>query len=205
MQHYLDLARPYLDQYGYWAIFGVVIVESFGIPAPGQAIIMAGALLASQGDFHIAPLLLTAWLAAVIGDNIGYGIGRFGGKRLVLRYGHYIGIREDHLARVEHFFDRFGGGIVITARFVDLLRQLNGVIAGLSGMQWWRFFAFNALGAALWVGVWGMGVYYLGHHMEGALILFKRFEPYLIGTVLAAIAALLFYLYRHKSDQKNPP
>ncbi|MDZ4264052.1 MAG: DedA family protein, partial [Pseudomonadota bacterium] len=61
MQHYLDLARPYLDQYGYWAIFGVVMVESFGIPAPGQAFIMTGALLASQGDFHIAPLLLTAW------------------------------------------------------------------------------------------------------------------------------------------------
>lgn len=201
MEHYLNVARPYLDHYGYWAVFAVVMVESFGIPAPGQTIIMAGALLASQGEFHIAAVLLTAWLAAVIGDNIGYGIGRFGGRRLVLHHGRYVGIRTRHLTRVEHFFDRFGGAVVVMARFVDVLRQLNGVVAGTSGMRWWRFLLFNALGAALWVNLWGLGVYYLGQHMNSVIAVFKRYEPYLIGVGVVAFAALLLYLFARKSDQ----
>ena len=198
MEHYLAVARPYLDHYGYWAVFIVVLVESFGVPAPGQTLIMAGALLASRGDFHIAALLATAWAAAVIGDNIGYALGRAGGRRLILRHGRYVGIRRQHLARVERFFDRFGGVVVIAARFVDVLRQLNGIVAGTSGMRWWRFLVFNAVGAGLWVGLWGLGVYYLGHHMAHVAAVFKHVEPYLIGAGVAAVAALLIYLFARK-------
>ena len=136
LQQYLDIARPYLDQYGYWAVFGLVAVESFGIPAPGQSIIMAAALLASQGELHIVALLLSAWGAAVLGDNIGYGIGRYGGRRLILHHGRHVGLRAQHLEKVERFFAHYGGGIVVAARFFDVLRQLNGVVTGLSGMPW---------------------------------------------------------------------
>jgi len=195
IHHYLAIAAPYIERYGYAAVFGGVMVESFGIPAPGQSLVMAGALLAAQGEMHIALLLLTAWSAAVIGDNIGYAIGHFGGRRLVLRHGRYVGVRADHLERVEHFFARYGGGIVVVARFFEVLRQLNGVIAGTAGMPWWRFLVFNAAGAALWVGLWGMGVFYLGRHMEQVLGVFKRFEPYVVAIGVLALVGLAVFLF----------
>jgi membrane protein DedA with SNARE-associated domain len=196
IHHYLDIAAPYIERYGYTAVFAGVMVESFGIPAPGQSLVMAGALLASQGEMHIAVLLLTAWSAAVIGDNIGYAIGHFGGRRLVLRHGRYVGVRADHLQRVERFFEHYGGGIVVAARFFEILRQFNGVIAGTVGMPWWRFLAFNATGAALWVGLWGLGVFYLGRHMEQVLSVFKRFEPYVVAVGVLALIGLVVFLFR---------
>jgi membrane protein DedA with SNARE-associated domain len=201
LQHYLDIARPYLDQYGYWAVFGLVMVESFGVPAPGQSILMAGALLASHGNLHIELLLLCAWSAAIVGDNIGYSIGRYGGRKLVLQHGRHLGLRAQHLQRVEQFFAHYGGGIIIAARFFDLLRQLNGIVAGLSKMPWPHFLFFNTLGATLWVGLWGGGVYFLGHHMDRPLVLFKRLEPYVIGAGLLALAILLVYLFRNHNDE----
>lgn len=196
LQHYLDIAQPYLQHYGYAAVFGVVVVEGFGIPAPGQTLIIAGAFLASEGQMNIALLSIVAWSAAVIGDNIGFAIGHFGGRRLVLRKGRYIGVSESHLQKVERFFGRWGGGLVILARFVDVLRQLNGVVAGIGGMSWWRFLLFNAIGAALWVGTWGVGVYYLGGHMEQVLVWFASVEPYLIAMGVIALLTVIVYLVR---------
>ncbi len=196
LTHYLDLASPYLHQYGYFAVFGMVLVEGFGMPAPGQTMIIAGGLLAARGDMHIAVLVMVAWTAAVLGDNIGYAIGRYGGRKLVLRHGGRAGLRAAHLEHVERFFARYGGGIVIVARFLEVLRQLNGVVAGFGGMSWSRFLVFNALGAALWVGVWGYGVYRLGQHMEQVLVWLKLIEPYLIGVGVFAVFGLLVYLLR---------
>lgn len=203
-QHYLDIAQPYLQHYGYLAVFAMVVVEGFGIPAPGQTLIIAGALLSTKGDMHIALLTIVAWSAAVIGDNIGFAIGHFGGRRLVLRKGRYIGVSESHLKKVEKFFGRWGGGLVVAARFIDVLRQLNGVVAGIAGMPWWRFLLFNATGAALWVGVWGVGVYYLGRHMEQSAMWFSRVEPYLIAVGVIALLFVIFYLVRRSKADSKP-
>ena len=86
--------EPYLHQYGYSALFVAILLEDFGMPVPGETLLIASALLTSQGEMHLVPLLLTACVAAVTGDNIGYAIGRFGGRKLVLRYGHYVLISE---------------------------------------------------------------------------------------------------------------
>lgn len=193
--HYLEIAAPYIERYGYMAVLAGVMVESFGIPAPGQSLVISGALLASQGEMNIAVLLLTAWSAAVIGDNIGYAIGHFGGRRLVLRHGRYVGVRADHLDRVEQFFQRYGGIVVVVARFFEILRQLNGVVAGTVGMTWWRFLAFNALGATLWVGLWGWGVFYLGRHMEQVHTAFRRLEPYVVAAGVLALVVVVVYLF----------
>ena len=195
LQHALESAQPYLNEYGYIAIFVAVTVEGFGIPAPGQTLMEAGAVLAARGQMNLAGVLFTAWVAAVIGDNIGYAIGHFGGRRLVLHHGRHFGVREDHLRKVERFFDRYGGGIVAVARFFEVLRQLNGVIAGTSGMHWWRFLFYNALGAALWVGVWGAGAYYLGRKLEAVVDFFQRYEPYVITAGVAGAVVLLVYLF----------
>lgn len=162
LEHYLALAKPLLDQYGYWAVFVSILVEGFGIPAPGQTLMLAAAILAGRGELHIAAVLAIAWSAAVLGDNLGYALGRWGGRRLLLR----IPFMERHLTAVERFFQHYGGGMVIGARFVEGLRQLNGLVAGSMGMAWWRFLSFNAIGAALWVGVWAGGVYVLGEHFS---------------------------------------
>lgn len=202
MQHYLALAGPYLEHYGYFAVFFTVLLESFGIPLPGQTVIIAGGLLAAKGEMHIVPLVLIAWGAAVAGDNIGYAIGRFGGRRLIVHHGGRIGLREAHLQRVERVFARYGGGIVVAARFFDVLRQLNGVVAGLSGMRWLLFFLFNALGATLWVGAWGVGAYVLGQHMAVALAVFHHYAPYVIGVSLVGVVVLLAYLFRFQRRRR---
>ena len=88
MSDLLTTVKPYLDHYGYWALFGAILLENFGLPVPGESLLITSALLASQGEMHLVPLLLIACVAAVTGDNIGYAIGRFGGRKLVLRYGH---------------------------------------------------------------------------------------------------------------------
>ncbi|MEQ1667556.1 MAG: DedA family protein [Sulfuriferula sp.] len=194
LHQYLTLAEPYLERYGYAAVFMGILVEDFALPAPGESLLIAAAFLAAQGKLHIAPLLLLAWLGAVLGDNIGYLIGRFGGRVVVLRAGRYLGLNVAHLTRVEYFFARYGGWLVAFARFVAVLRQLNGIVAGLARMPWWRFLAFNALGAALWVGVWGMGAYYLGKRIAQPLLLLKQLEPYALAAGLIAIVAVVIYV-----------
>lgn len=191
LQQILQQAGPWLDSYGYAALFAVVFIEGFGIPAPGETMIIASGLLAYEGKVHILPVLLVAWAAAVAGDNLGFAIGHLGGRRLVLRFGSHVGVHAPGLQRVERFFDRYGGPVIALARFVDGPRQLNGLVAGSSGMRWWRFLAFNAIGAALWVGVWGGGVYLAGHRIEAALGSFKRVEQLFVILLLAAVVAFL--------------
>ena len=97
-------------------------------------------------------VVLLGFLGAVVGDNIGFALGRFGGRKLIERWGRYILLTPERLDRATAFFERHGGKVIVIARFVEGLRQANGIIAGTTGMHWARFLAFNALGAALWVG-----------------------------------------------------
>jgi membrane protein DedA with SNARE-associated domain len=101
-------------------------------------------------------------MGAVAGDNIGYAIGRFGGCRVVLRYGRYVLISRERLTYTATFFRKHGGAMVAVARFFVVLRQLNGIVAGIAEMPWWHFLFYNALGAVLWVGFWGTLAYELG-------------------------------------------
>lgn len=199
LEHALHAAEPFIERYGYLGIFGAVFVEGFGAPAPGQTMIIAGSLLAADGELDLALVLGLSWAAAVLGDNVGYAIGHFGGHKLLLRYGKRVGLRADRLARVEAIFDERGGWIVMVARFFDVLRQLNGIVAGSTGMHWWRFVMFNAIGAALWVGVWGFGSYRLGRHISAVLNIFKRFEPFAISIGIAGLVALVVYLSRRNA------
>jgi membrane protein DedA with SNARE-associated domain len=201
LDHYLQLAEPYLDRYGLSALFATVFVEGFGVPAPGQTLMIAAALLAAHGQLSITVVLVLAWVAAVLGDNLGYIIGRTGGHRLALR----LGVRRSHLERVHGFFTRYGGGIVVVARFVDGLRQLNGVVAGTAEMPWWRFFAYNALGAGLWVGLWGYGAYRLGRHVGVLLSAFQRFEPWIAAAGVVGVLVLLVYLLRGRGREAERP
>ena len=191
--------KPYLDHYGYWALFGAILLEDFGMPVPGETLLIAGALLASRGKMHIVPLLVTACIAAVTGDNMGYAIGRFGGRRLVFRYGRYVLITEERLRKAEGFFGRYGGAVVVMARFLAVLRQLNGIVAGTVKMSWYRFLLYNMLGAALWVTFWGMLFYELGESASSFGAGFNSLQFFLLGGLVAAILALtIHWLHRRR-------
>ncbi len=183
--------RAFLEHYGYGAVFLTILMESFGVPLPGETILITGALEAANGRLRIVPLLLFAWLAAVIGDNIGYAIGRFGGRRLALRYGRFVRLTPERLQETETRFRRLGPFVVVFARFVEVLRQLNGILAGIAGMHWLRFLLFNAIGGALWVGFWGTLFYRVGRHSRQIVRLFKRYELPALAILALAVAGFL--------------
>lgn len=165
----MEHVRHFVTDYGYLAVFLGIFFEDFGLPTPGETMLIAGAILASHGSLNIMWLLPIAWMAAVAGDSIGYAIGAFGGNKLLTRYGAKIGITEERLQKVEAFFARYGDVVVVFARFFVILRQFNGIAAGTLEMPWPRFFLYNAIGAALWVGCWGGATYWLGRRFFEAL------------------------------------
>ena len=128
-------------------------VEGMLIPAPGQTLLIAAAIDAVHGGLSIVALVALALLAAVLGNSIGYLIGRIGGRPLLKK----LPISEARLDRVDALFRRHGGWFILAARFFDGSRQLNGVMAGMLEMPWWRFSFWNLLGALIWVAVWGLG------------------------------------------------
>ncbi len=179
-----------LDHYGYLAVAGFVLLEDFGVPLPGETILILGAVYAGTGRLSVWLVALIAVLAAIVGDNIGYAIGHFGGRPLVERFGRYILLTPERVQKATDFFARHGGKVVAIARFVEGLRQANGIIAGISGMHWRRFLAFNALGAALWVAVWTSVGYFSGSHIDTIYNDVTRYDTYFaiaVGIVLAAL------------------
>jgi membrane protein DedA with SNARE-associated domain len=196
---FLASLAPVLNQYGYLAVGGLIMLEDFGIPLPGETILIAAAVYAGAGRLNIVIVGLVAVLAAVIGDNIGYLIGHFGGRALVLRYGKYVLLTSERLDKAEGFFARNGGKVVVFARFIEGLRQANGIVAGTVRMPWRRFLAFNALGAVLWVGVWASAGYLAGNHIQVIYTQVTRYSLYLlIALVVLALALVARALIRRR-------
>jgi membrane protein DedA with SNARE-associated domain len=194
---FLHSVAPILDRWGYLAVAGVIGVESFGIPAPGQTIMVAAAIYAGAGRLNVFGVAAIAFLAAVLGDNIGYWIGVRGGRAVVHRFGKYIFITPERLERAEKFFARRGNRIVVIARFIDGLRQLNGVIAGITAMPWRTFLLYNAIGAALWVGWWTTISYLLGTHLVEIIEHAHKYKFWAIGAVVIAIGVYIWLHMRH--------
>lgn len=193
---------PLLGHYGYWAVGAVVLVEDFGVPAPGETILLAAGVYAGAGRLSIVAVAVIAFTAAVVGDNIGYLIGRSGGRAFVHRWGRYVFLTPNRFAAAEAFFGRHGGKIVTVARFIEGLRQANGIIAGTTGMRWRRFLAFNALGAALWVGLWATLAYLVGDHITAVYDEIRRYQLYVVAAFAALLAALVV---RHLVRRRREP
>jgi len=199
--HHLE---PVLDHYGYLAVAGFVLLEDFGVPVPGETILILGAVYAGTGRLNIVAVGVIATVAAIVGDNIGFALGHFGGRPLIERFGRYVFLTPERLDKATGFFERHGGKVVIVARFLEGLRQANGWIAGISAMHWLRFLAFNALGAALWVAVWASVGYLSGSHITTIYNDAKRYEIYLaiaIGVLLVAYIARRVWRHRHQHQR----
>ena len=204
IQGAVDRVEPWLQRYGYGAVFVLVGVEGFGIPAPGQTILEVGAAASASAAsrLRIQWIVLTAFLAASAGATLGFLLGRAGGRRLLGR----LHVPERHLDRVESGFNRYGGWFIVFARFFDGPRQLHGIAAGMLGMPWSRFLVFNLAGAALWACFWGLLVYYLDLHLDQVVSLIRRVNPWVAGATLALLIALVGVLWlRTVGGQESPP
>ena len=190
----LHSLEPTLNNYGYLAVAGLVLLEDFGVPVPGETTLILAAVYAGAGRLSIWLVGLIGFGAAVLGDNIGFAIGHLGGRPLVERFGRYIFLTPERLDKATSFFERHGGKIVAIARFIEGLRQANGIIAGITGMHWAKFLAFNALGAALWVAVWTSVGYFSGNHINSIYHTATKYSTYL---AIAVGVFVLVWIARH--------
>jgi membrane protein DedA with SNARE-associated domain len=201
--HVLGSLEPWVHEYGAVAIFLILTLESFGAPLPGESLLIVAAILAGRGEISFPALLFSAWAGAVTGDNIGYLIGRRLGRKLLLRFGGMVGLKTDRLRKMEAIFTRYGVLIVAFARFFNILRQLNGVVAGSLEMNWRRFLVFNALGGALWVVVWTTAGFYLGKHGADIATIVRKLGFFGAIFILIALTAVLICLFVYRIIWKS--
>jgi membrane protein DedA with SNARE-associated domain len=184
--------------WGYPAVGLFVLLEDFGVPVPGETVLVVSAVYAGAGRLNVVAVGVIALAAAIVGDNIGYAIGAFGGRPLIERFGRYILLTPERIDRAEAFFARQGGKVVVVARFIEGLRQANGIIAGASEMTWRRFVFFNALGALLWVAVWLAIGYSAGGHIGAIYSTATHYELYLLIVVGVALLLLVARAVRRR-------
>jgi membrane protein DedA with SNARE-associated domain/membrane-associated phospholipid phosphatase len=189
----MDRVLSLIEHYGYLVILFGVMIESTGVPLPGETILLASGILVQRGTLDLGDVIFFGILGAVVGDQIGYWIGREGGRPFILRWGRYLFITPERLARAEAFFARHGGKAVFMARFFSGLRVFGALVAGISRMRWGTFILYNALGGA----VWATAVVLLGYFLGSSLGLVERWlgrvSILLIGLLVFAIVLYLTY------------
>jgi membrane protein DedA with SNARE-associated domain len=194
---------PVLDHYGYLAVAGFIFLEDFGVPVPGETILVTAAIYAGAGRLSVAGVAITALLAAILGDNVGFAIGRLGGRAIILRFGRYVLITAERLNSAEQWFGRHGGKVVVVARFVEGLRQFNGIVAGATRMPWKRFVGFNALGAVLWVAAWTTVGVVSGSHIDEVYREVGHIFLYLTGGVVLWLSWHLLHRFRGRTQRAS--
>jgi len=187
-----------LSAYGYWAVALLVAMESMAIPVPGEAVLLLAAGYAgTSGELDIRLVIAAAAGGAILGDNIGYSLGRTFGYPLVVRFGSWVGLNESRIKLGQYLFLRYGGRVVFFGRFVGLLRVLAAFLAGVNRLPWQRFLAANAAGAIVWAAAVGLVGYSLGHEAHRLSGRAGLAALIIAATVLAAI---LLLLHRHAAE-----
>ena len=192
----LDTVRSFIVDYGYWAVALALLFENAGIPAPGETTLLLASFLAySEHKLHLGWIIVVGTCAATIGDNIGYVIGRHGGRPLLDRYQHLLRIQRRSLERGEALFARYGSATIFFARFVFGLRVFAGPLAGVLRMPWRAFALFNFLGALVWVSVIAAVGYLFGRHWAVLETALGRVDMVFVAVV---IAVGLFILWKRR-------
>jgi membrane protein DedA with SNARE-associated domain len=191
-----------IQAYGLWVLFAVVALESMGVPMPGETALVTAALYAgSTHQIGIFPVIVVAATAAIVGDNIGYLIGRSIGFRLLVRYGRYVRLDRARLKVGQYLFLLHGGKIIFFGRFVALLRTFAALLAGANRMPRPHFLIMNALGGACWALLFGGGAYLFGEEIQWVA------GPVGVLLVLAAIgllvAGMIFFRHHEKELEER--
>jgi membrane protein DedA with SNARE-associated domain len=198
-EHILDLLREYLTRYGYGAVAVVLLLENMGLPLPGETILLlASALAYSQPDLRLSYIIVIAICAATLGDNFGFAIGHYGGRRLLDRYRSFFRIHDTTIARGEALFHCHGAATIFFARFIAGLRIIAGPLAGVLRMNWKKFALFNFMGATLWVGVIATVGYYSGKHMAKFAKFLKTLDMVSVTALCVLVAVLLGWYWKSR-------
>lgn len=193
----LDWLQHLIETYGLWIVFILIMLESAGIPMPGEtALVTASIYAGSTHRLHIEEVVAVAAAAAIVGDNFGYMIGRWIGLPLIQKYGKNIGITPDGLLVGRYLFHVHGGKIVFFGRFVALLRAFAAVLAGVDRMRWPYFLLMNALGGICWASVFGFGAYWFGEHIK--TVATPVAVALLIGAVVLTIVGARFMRHHER-------
>ena len=187
-----------LSAYGYGLVVVVVALESAGVPLPGETVLVSAAVYAgTTHNMKIAGVIGAAAAGAIVGDNIGFWIGREAGPPILERFGDVVGLDARRRKLGQYLFLRYGGAIVFFGRFVAFLRAFAALLAGVNRLEPLRFFVFNATGGVAWATIFGLGGYALGasfHRIAG---------PFGLAMLALAIVALVagWRFYRHHEER----
>jgi membrane protein DedA with SNARE-associated domain len=191
----------FFTSHGLPLLFAVVMIESFGIPVPGETALIAFAVLASQGHYSIAWVIAIAAAGAIVGDNLGYWlIGRYGGRALFERWGPLRRYSERFLPAAERLMARRGAIVVFLGRFVTVLRYTAAWAAGIGKMPWWKFLFWNALGGICWASAVGLAAYYAGNAAAHAI---QRYGIYAAAAIALAVVIGFFLSHSGKKWLEN--
>ena len=198
---FFDLLRDFFHQYGYWTVGVALLLENAGIPLPGETTLLFASFLAySEGKLHLPTIMLTGTIAATLGDNLGYLIGFYGGRRLLERYQRVLRISPQRLGQGEKFFQQHGPPAIFFARFLFGMRIFAGPLAGVLRMQWKRFLLYNFLGALTWVVTVAALGYYFGSQWERLLEIMKGAD---IALLVVGGALVALWWHRQKRGQAS--
>jgi membrane protein DedA with SNARE-associated domain len=191
--------EPLIAHWGYLGIFLAILLGNIGVPVPEESIILLSGYLAWRGTLSLPAVIIVGIVSAIAGDNLGYWIGREGGRPLLLRYGRYVFLSRRHIRRADQFFARHGHRAVFLGRFIAGIRFLAGPLAGISRMRFRQFFFYNAAGAVVYVGAVTLVGYAAGRHLHAVLEGLKRAEHFIaLGAALLAAGLLWRFLGRKK-------
>jgi len=187
-----------LATFGYLAVFLFIAIERIGIPFPGETMLITAAIYAGHTHrLDIVLVIAAAAAGAIIGDNIGFAIGHWGGYRLIRRYGHYVRLHKGRLKLGQYLFRKHGAKVVFFGRFVSILRAYAAFLAGTNRMPWWHFLVFNAAGGVVWASVFGVGAYALGTQINNL----SRTSGIVFG-ILAGLAIVASFVFLRRNEAR---
>lgn len=190
-QHLFEQLQHFIVAYGYWAVAVMLLLENAGVPVPGESVLLVASFMAAgEQRLNLTWLILVGAVSATVGDNIGYWIGRKGGRPLLLRYAHVFRIPPRALAHGEALFRRYGAPTVLVARFIFGLRVFAGPLAGVLRMPWGRFLVCNFAGATLWTVVICVVGFLFGQHWQEMLAVIRRIDGVALGLLACAVLVL---------------
>ncbi|HUZ91795.1 MAG TPA: DedA family protein [Methylocella sp.] len=190
--------QPLVAQHGYWVVFLIIMLESAGVPLPGETVlILASGYAGATGELDLALVITCAAMAAIIGDNIGFWVGRTWGANFLLRYGKFVHLPESRLKLGQYLFEKHGAKIVFFGRFVAFLRVFAALLAGVNKYRWPQFLFFNAAGGIIWAVVIGISAFLFGDSM-------RRISGPLGIIALAGVAAgVIAFIYIVRREEKK--
>ena len=201
----LDTLSHLIATYGYIIVAVSILLESAGVPLPGETALLVAAASAGTGQLSIVGVIGTAAVAAIAGDSVGYWVGRRGGRPFLQRYGRYLRLNDKTVTRIEAFFAKHGPKTVFFGRFVSVLRTYSALFAGISHMPYPIFLPYNATGGIVWATLFGMLGYVFGQHLDVVERIVRDVGWGILGIILLLLGALLVWrwLAKRQSASRN--